>query len=480
MENIDLSINNYNYEELLNIFHIHPKSTAFKENSNIIQEKVHEIKRAMPEPIYLFFLQAQIILETIYQLFEKDKVKLPIYSIHEKMILENYVNQIKKIPRFENYSITKLVDQIVPNLPDYNAKSNIMDLSNPSVPQNPADVLNNPLNEKYLNVTNPHPVDLNGKNNTNIVTNTQINQVGPGFLNSIKRVTQLQNLNLNSCFRNNYFQSNPCDFQYIIPSEIKNVVSMKLASIEIPNAWYLFSHVQKNNQFIIEIYNPKETGQPQKQIFPIVVPDGNYDSESLQHYLNTTYFYESETETDLKYVKFSIDQYNFKSKFEILPDPFSENSLQFSLLFSEDINQNIMNTLGWMLGFRMPKYIRIKERICSEGLFDAGGDRYIYVSITDYQYNNNTLNIVGFDKSILNEDIIAKIPMINGKLSLIIDDNNDLVKKRKYNGPVNISRLQIKIMDKFGTIIDLNNMDFSLTLELEILYESFNFTNVTT
>jgi hypothetical protein len=264
MENIDLTINNYNYEELLNIFHIHPKSTAFKENSGLIQEKVHEIKQAMSEPIYLFFLQAQIILETIYRLFEKDKVKLPIYSIHEKTILENYVNQIKKIPRFENYSINKLIDQIVPNLPDYNAKSNIMDLSNPSVPQNPADVLNNPLNEKYLNVTNPHPIDLNGKNNTNIVTNTQINQVGPGFLNSIKRVTQLQNLNLNSCFRNNYFQSNPCDFQYIIPSEIKNVVSMKLASIEIPNAWYLFSHAESSQLQICAAEGGRNSSSLQK------------------------------------------------------------------------------------------------------------------------------------------------------------------------------------------------------------------------
>ena len=36
----------------------------------------------------------------------------------------------------------------------------------------------------------------------------------------------------------------------------------------------------------------------------------------------------------------------------------------------------------------------------------------------------------------------------------------------------------IKIIDHFGTIIDLNNMDFSMTLELEILYENFNFKNV--
>jgi hypothetical protein len=126
----------------------------------------------------------------------------------------------------------------------------------------------------------------------------------------------------------------------------------------------------------------------------------------------------------------------------------------------------------------MPTYLNITESIISESLFDACGDRYIYFSLTDYQYNNNGTNIIGFDKSSLDEDILAKIPMTNGKLSLIIDEGNPLTKTRKYNGPVNINKLQIKILDKFGEVIDLNNMDFSFTLELEILYESFNFKNI--
>jgi hypothetical protein len=139
-----------------------------------------------------------------------------------------------------------------------------------------------------------------------------------------------------------------------------------------------------------------------------------------------------------------------------------------------------MNTAGWLLGFRLPSYESITENIQSEGLFDGSGDKYIYLSLTDYQYNTNSTNIVGFDKSFMDEDILAKIPMTNGKLSIVIDDNNNpLTKKRVYNGPVNIRKLHIKIFDKFGNIIDLNNMDLSLTLEMEILYESFNFKDVT-
>jgi hypothetical protein len=261
---------------------------------------------------------------------------------------------------------------------------------------------------------------------------------------------------------------------YLLPSEIKNVVSMRLASIEIPNAWYLFSDKKKNNLFKININSSSD-----KDIeFIIVIPEGNYSNKSLEKYLNEKYFYLSKEETLLRNIKFSINEFNCKSCFEILKE--KKTNLSYSLHFMEDINQNIMYTLGWSLGFRLSSYLNITDKITSEGLFDEGIDRYIYVCINDYQYNDNNFNTVCFDKSILNEDVIAKIPMINGKLFLIIDDmDNPLSKTRRYNGPVNISRLQIKILDKFGSIIDLNHMDFSFTLEFEILYESFNFKNVT-
>jgi hypothetical protein len=252
---------------------------------------------------------------------------------------------------------------------------------------------------------------------------------------------------------------------------------MRLVSIEIPNAWYLFSNIKKNNIFEIIIHADNKHHN-----YIIEIPEGNYDSESLQEYLNSTYFYESGLDTYLKYIKFSISRHNFKSSFEIINIGDCNNHLKmcFSLKFSQNINQNIMNTFGWLLGFRLGNYLDIHDTIVSEGLFDAGGDRYIYVCINDFQYNSNNSNMVCFDKSILNEDVIAKIPMVNGKLSLIINDNNQtLAKLRRYNGPVNLSRLQIKIIDHFGTVIDLNHMDFSLTLELQILYENFNFKNVT-
>ena len=450
--NIDLDINSYDFFELLNIYHLSNDNNY--ENLNKIEDKLNLIKSKFSSDIYSFYLKAARLIIYIYALFEQNY----ILSMTDTKSIQKYMEKIKKINDYEKYKPNEIINIIVENkINQERSQQSIFETDVNSV----------------LNTTSRlNTLDSLVHNKTNIVYSAFPNSVAPGDLNSIKRITQLINLNLNSCFRHNYYASNPCDFQYFIPTEIKNVLSIRLASIEIPNAWYLFSHLKKNNTFniIIEYCETK--------VFQIVIPDGNYDSDSLQNYLNTTYFYEAEKDNLLKYIKFSIDPYSFKTTFELtLNHPMN---FSYSLKFVDDINQNIMNTMGWTLGFRLGSYLDISGIITSEGLFDAGGDRYIYMAITDYQYNNNISNIVGFDKSMLNEDIIAKIPIVNGKLSLLIDENNNpLAKSRKYNGPVNLSKLHIKVLDKFGKVIDFNNMDYSFTLELEVLYESFNFKNVT-
>lgn len=452
--NIDLDINSYDFFELLNIYHLSNDNNY--ENLNKIEEKLKLVKSKFSADIYSFYLKAARLIIYIYALFEQNY----ILSMSDTKSIQSYVEKIKKINDYERYKPNEIINIIVETQQVRKERSQ-------------QSIFETDVNSVLNTTSRLNTLDSLVHNKTNIVYSAFPNSVAPGDLNSVKRITQLINLNLNSCFRHNYYASNPCDFQYFIPTEIKNVLSMRLASIEMPNAWYLFSQLKKNNTFNICICLCGET-----KIYPIVVPDGNYDCDSLQNYLNTTYFYEAEKDNPLKYIKFSIHPHNFKTTFELTlnhPATFS-----YSLQFVDDINQNIMNTMGWTLGFRLGNYLDITGPIVSEGLFDAGGDRYIFMAITDYQYNNNISNIVGFDKSMLNEDIIAKIPIVNGKLSLLIDENNNpLAKSRKYNGPVNLSKLHIKIIDKFGKVIDFNNMDYSFTLELEVLYESFNFKNVT-
>ena len=180
----------------------------------------------------------------------------------------------------------------------------------------------------------------------------------------------------------------------------------------------------------------------------------------------------------LKFIEFNIDKYTNKSFFKLTEN--APEDFEFNLHFVYDDMDNMLETCGWILGFRLARYLKINDIANSEGLFDGAGDKYIYLSINDYQQNYNKNNIICFDGTTADDNIIAKIPMINGKFSFIINENNynPLIKIRRYNGPMNLTKLEIKLFDKFNNLIDLNNMDWSFSLELEILYENSGIRNI--
>jgi hypothetical protein len=457
---VDLDINSYNFEDLSSIFKI--KNTLdIEENENKIENVLEVVKKKYNQEIYSFYLKASKIILCIYKLFNNNI----ILDIDDESKVSPFIKKIKKNSHYEFLEVDDIVSPFFREFEYKPPPNNIENVSNQLQPGYSSEFMTNTKNI----------VSLNNKNITNLVENTFPNSLAAGNLNSIKRITQIQNLNLNSAFRTNYSTTSSTSFQYIIPAEIKNVVSLRLSSIEIPNAWYLFSSANGNNQFIVSTY----TLANGLNTYNITIPDGNYGASCLTNYLNNNFFYKSMTTTDLKYIVFSIDSYSFKSIFSVTTvAPLPPAEFYFSLEFNVPVGQNVMNTFGWYLGFRHEYYPDITVSVISEGLFDGGGDRYIYFSLDDYQKNKNIENIVGLEYSILNEDILAKVPMTNGKLCLVIDNSNQLAKTRRYNGPINLNRIQIHVLDKFGNIIDLNNMDFSFTLELEILYESFNFKDV--
>ena len=381
----DLNIDNYKYEDLANVFHLKSHSTN---QIKALRTKCETVKRKYPEDIYNFYFKSAKALECILEMIQRGEVQ------PNEVALNEYLEKIKNVQSFESYDTSKLIEKLKPVEPDP-------------------------------------------------IINTLVNPIAQGKLNTIKRILQTQNLHLHSCFRQNTLSSSS-DYQYALPIEIKHVVSMRLASIEIPNTRYLFSSKQKNNTFTIRVSDP----------ITIVIPDGNYTNDSLEECINTLL----QSVKSLQSIRFYINS-QFHSIFE--------SSISFSIFFGE----NSIQSSGWILGFRNESYTG--QSIVSEGLFDAIGDRYIYLSVEDYQYNTNITNMVGIDRNFLDKSILAKVPMNDEKLALIIYDTNPLCKVRQYNGPVTLKKFHIKILDKFGNIIDLNNMDFSFTLELEVLYENF-------
>ena len=341
--------------------------------------------------------------------------------------------------------------------------------------------------------------------------------VPPGFLNPINVRTLTQTINIDTRFRPNYYGSSATNFNISLPSTQKNVVKMRIASIEIPMSYHAISKSSGNNTcLIIDASNSTNC-------WLVILPDGNYEQswagESNASYIETAMNNAIATATpgtiDLTTGKvtlnglqpkirplidlcFALDRISGRSVFAV-PQAGSSTTIftkGFTVRFNIDVDgnlnleTNIQMRLGWQLGFRSAQYVcggapvsvggtsYIIGACLSEGICLICGPRYGFISIEDYQKNTSPSYVVAYANSILQNNVITRV-----NLSSVLGDvgvyqiSNDLGldsqsgRTREYFGAVDIQKLQITMYDEYGRIINLNNMDWSFTLEFDKLYD---------
>ena len=300
-------------------------------------------------------------------------------------------------------------------------------------------------------------------------------KVSHSRLNPIRRQLEYKNVHINTKFRKDYYGSRSTNFQYDFPEPCSNVTSLKLSSICIPNSFYLFSEAKGNNRFVIE----DVVAGSLNQVHEIVIPDGNYTADELETFLNNTYFYNSGTTTFLQNVYFRINEHSQKTIFDL--SGVATNTNMNVKFVSNKNNNNVMNTAGWIMGFRYGQYLHIggpdrQSYLISEGIYNVNEDCHFYFCLDDFNRNTNNTNVVFFQDSTMRNDVLAKIQLVDGKFTVdtnnINDDPDNHLKTRKYFGPVDIKKIKVRIIDQYGNEVNLNNMDYSFSLELTELYNN--------
>ena len=273
-------------------------------------------------------------------------------------------------------------------------------------------------------------------------------------VNELKNRIIVSQLSIDSKFRKNYFSTSASDFNVDLTTPLKNVISMRLASLELPNVSHSVSSKNGTNAFKIT-KNATTTN--------IIVPSGNYEGWLLASSINDI----SGGQLDFLGFNCYIDEKSLKTT--ISSTDYSEFKLDFSNFV--DPHAAPMKSLGWMLGFRNKIY-EGAHSYTSEATIDLAGSKYFFLSINDFQSSVHDVVTVLYENSFMQNNILARIPMREGKGVVLFDDCTDkITKKRHYFGPVDINKLDIKLLDEFGEPIDLLRNDFSFALEFQILYE---------
>ena len=139
-----------------------------------------------------------------------------------------------------------------------------------------------------------------------------------------------------------------------------------------------------------------------------------------------------------------------------------------------DYNTPLPLKFGWLLGFRNGIYENNSSYL-TEGVIDLSGPRYVYLSVDDYNNNVNNGFYSAFNSSLLNKNILARVSLgASNSFSVLSENNLDrslITYPRQYFGPVDIQKMNIQLLDEYGRVLDLNNMDFSFCLTFETVYD---------
>lgn len=223
---------------------------------------------------------------------------------------------------------------------------------------------------------------------------------GHMVMSNVKKSTRIKYINIDTRFndeytngKNAYSQIN--SYTITLPEKLRDVKSIRVTNIEIPNVFYNFTETIGNNSFTIT-----NLGEPFDKK-TITIPNGNYSTlDELNNALaaqvsaafgtissgisnNHTYINTSEGNFQIDFGMDSsgnFDKYNFRSK------------------------------LGWALGFRSQKYtITIESGIFSESIINLNTIRYLYLVVDEFSSGFTNSFICPLHNYLMNKKVLARI-----------------------------------------------------------------------
>ena len=328
-----------------------------------------------------------------------------------------------------------------------------------------------------------HPSDTIASGSTFIIKpkptaygQSQPSEFYQGSINPLNKRILRQNINIDTRFRENYYSTQPSNFHLDLPLRLTQVVSLQLSALELPTTFYAVSSIFGNNFFVLDIANPG--------VDPLIViiSDGNYDYLSFTDYINI--FLQTQTVNVLyKDIEFIADANTPASTGSsgsgrmVVGVKAGSTITNYSINFqtdrygNEDKQTPLPLKCGWLMGFREGFYENNVSYI-SEGVIDLFGIKYIYLVVDDFNNSVNDGFYAAFTSSILNKNILARISLQGNVFSLLSQNNFNLITNpRQYFGPVDIQKLQIQLLDEYGRILNLNNMDYSFCLTFQTIYD---------
>ena len=308
------------------------------------------------------------------------------------------------------------------------------------------------------------------------------------------------------------------DYVFSLPHKVSSVRSLELKSVELPFFHFNVSAYLQNNR-VVFLQKQAVAGSATRTVnaLSLSIPDGNYlTPKSLCRALNCALlsggggaggplFGFSFQPTPASFADnelcelYKVQLFYANASFSAAGAGFGEYEVRFP--------GNIGSSLGWTLGFRRPSYAFAPQ--AGGALWSQVAEsppkltpRYYYVAVDEYCARKAGGSFLApyASKHLLSQNILARAANQNAHrmaYSVYLAANAPSASsaadapgalptdfavpcspalgtltsdKRLYGAKgVDIQRLRVQILDEYGVALDVQGIDFSLCLELEVL-----------
>lgn len=302
-----------------------------------------------------------------------------------------------------------------------------------------------------------------------------------GTINPYERRTMTKNVNIDTIFRANYATTLATDFHISLPESLRNVMSMKIASIELPNMFDDFSKATQSSSF--QLTANLQSGTVTSTLY---IPDGSYQADVFIITMNNVLVAQG-----FPYMLFEVTtQGRIVIRARLATEGVSVYSsgtyyspnFTFTATFAVD-GRRPSGTAGWNMGFRLPSYdsvsytsyetgVTYPSYVVSESMFGSVVDNYLFLEVDDFHNNFQTDTIQSsIGMSYIGNNLLGRITLNSGAFTIVESYPSDGVfRKREYFGPVRLERLHVRLLNRYGEVVHLNGNDFSFVLEFESIY----------
>jgi hypothetical protein len=283
------------------------------------------------------------------------------------------------------------------------------------------------------------------------------------YLDSSKYQISLHSIDSRFSDLNNNVNS---EFRVQNPAPLKNIIRIRLASVEVPLVEPMFSQVKGNVTFSVLLGGSTTYTQSDALI------DGNYSSANL-----ISVFQEKLQDIDPNFTV-TLNQYSNTVTIR--------NTTNFVFDFASTNNTIASRATHWGLGYYLGFRDTVAVSTFENGVYSVKSDTVINVNPNPYylvklKCPEDVVNVThrldggGFISA------FAKVILSNNYYQIQFDNNSNLVRNEyTFLSPVNIPFFQISLVDPWGELVNMMNIEWSYTVEVTEIKNSKEYSNLMT